>query len=138
MQEKEEKTDREQVMDMIGDMGVMAREEEVVDVVRMGKKEGFGLARPIIVGFKSEYDKWTVLKNKSDLREMNMYKKFFLEQDVSREEREKRREDFRNGEQNERREEKYREEKLTVKMVWKNVRKIRTRQKQMELQEWMN
>ena len=34
MQEKEEKTDREQVLDMIGDMGVRVREEEVVDVVR--------------------------------------------------------------------------------------------------------
>ena len=33
-----------------------------------------------------------MLRNKSDLREMNVYKKFFLEQDVSREEREKRRE----------------------------------------------
>ena len=34
---------------MIGDMGVRVREEEVVDVVRMRKKEGVGLARPIIV-----------------------------------------------------------------------------------------
>ena len=32
MQEKEEKTDREQVLNMIGDMGVRVREEEVVDV----------------------------------------------------------------------------------------------------------
>ena len=30
-------------------------------VVRMRKKEGVELARPIIVEFKSEYDKWTVL-----------------------------------------------------------------------------
>ena len=64
MQEKEEKTDREQVMDMIGDMGVRVREDEEVDLVRMRKKEGDGLARPIIVEFKSEYDKWTVLSNK--------------------------------------------------------------------------
>ena len=33
--------------------------------------------------------------------------------------------------------EKCREEKLTGKVVWKNVRKIRTREKQMELKEWM-
>ena len=33
--------------------------------------------------------------------------------------------------------EKWREEKLTVKVVWKNVRKIHTRDKQMELKEWM-
>ena len=57
MQGNEEKTDKEQVMDMIGDMGVRVREEEVVDVVRMRKKEGVGLTRPIIVEFKSEYDK---------------------------------------------------------------------------------
>ena len=38
----------------------------------------------------TEYDKWTVLRNKSDLREMNEYRSVFLEQDVSREEREKR------------------------------------------------
>ena len=77
MQEKEEKSDREQVMDMIGDMGVRVRDEEVVDVVRLRKKEGVGLARPIIVEFKGEYDKWTVLRNKSDLREMNVNKKGF-------------------------------------------------------------
>ena len=57
MQEKEEKTDKEQVMDMIGDMGVRVREKEVVDVVIMRKKEGDGLARQIIVVFKIEYDK---------------------------------------------------------------------------------
>ena len=77
---------------MIGDMGVRMREEEVVDVVRMRKKEGVGLTIPFIVEFKSEYDKWTVLRNKSDLREMNVYNNIVLEQDVSREEREKRRE----------------------------------------------
>ena len=40
MQEKEEKTDREQVLDMIGDMGGRVREEEVVDVVRINEEEG--------------------------------------------------------------------------------------------------
>ena len=42
MQDKEEKTDREQVLDMIGDMGVTvrAREEEVVDVVRRRSRVG--------------------------------------------------------------------------------------------------
>ena len=34
MQGKKEKSGKEQVMDMIGDMGVRLREEEVVDVVR--------------------------------------------------------------------------------------------------------
>ena len=41
---------------------VFNREEEVVDVVRMRKKKGEGLARSISVELKSEYDKWTVLK----------------------------------------------------------------------------
>ena len=77
MQDKEEKTDREQVMDMIGDMGVRVRDEEVEDVVRMRKKEGDGLGKSIIVEFRSKYDKWTVLSNKSDLSEINVYKKFF-------------------------------------------------------------
>ena len=45
--------------------------------------------------------------------------------------------EFRNGKQNGRREGKGRVEKLTVKVVWKNVRKIRTREKQIELEEWM-
>ena len=45
--------------------------------------------------------------------------------------------EFRNGKQNGRREEKCTEEKLTVKVLWKNVKKICTREKQMELEEWM-
>ena len=46
--------------------------------------------------------------------------------------------EFMNGKQNGRREGKGREEKLTVKVVCKNVRKIHTREKQMELEEWMS
>ena len=60
-------------------------------MVRLRKKEGDGLTRPVIVEFKGDYEKWTVIRNKSDFREMNLHKKF-LEQDMSREEREKRRE----------------------------------------------
>ena len=45
----------------------------------------------LLLRFWTEYDKWTVLRNKSDLREMTDYRSVFLEQDVSREEREKRR-----------------------------------------------
>ena len=71
-------------------MGVRVRDEEIVDVVRMRKKDEGGSIRPIIVEFRTEYDKWTVLRNKSDLWEMNEYRTVFLEQDVSREERERR------------------------------------------------
>ena len=91
LKEKKEKNDRDRVIEMIGDMGVRVREEEIVDVVRMRKKDEGGSIRPIIVEFRTEYDKWTVLRNKSDLREMTEYRSVFLEQDVSREEREKRR-----------------------------------------------
>ena len=91
LKEKREKNDRDRVIEMIGDMGVRVREEEIVDVVRMRKNyEGWSI-RPIIVEFRTEYDKWIVLRNKSDLREMNEYRSVFLEQDVSWEEREKRR-----------------------------------------------
>ena len=87
---KEKKNDRDRVIEMIGDMGVRVREEEIVDV-RMRKTDERGSIRPIIVEFRTEYDKWTVLRNKSDLREMNKYRNVILEQDVSREEIEKRR-----------------------------------------------
>ena len=36
-----------------------------------------GLIRLIMVEFRTKYDKWTVLRNKSDLREMNEYKNVF-------------------------------------------------------------
>ena len=48
---KEEKNDREQVVEMIENMGVRAR-EEIIDVVRM--KEGEELIKPIFVEFQSE------------------------------------------------------------------------------------
>ena len=124
-------------MDMIRDIGVRVGEEEVVDVVSMRKKEGVGLARPIIVEFKSEYDKWTVLRNKADLWEINVYKKFFragcVERGTGEASGKSSGTESRMGEVRKR----CREEKLTVKVVWNNVRKIRTREKQMELEEWM-
>ena len=72
-------------------MGVRIRSEDVADIIRMRKKDGDETVKPVIIEFKSEYDKWMVLINKADLREMEEYKNF-LEQDLSREEREKRRE----------------------------------------------
>ena len=81
--EKREKNDRYRVIEMIGDMGVRVREEVIVDVVRMRKKDEGRSIRPIIVEFRTEYDKW--FRNKSDLWEMNEYR-HVLEQDVSMEE----------------------------------------------------
>ena len=88
MDKSERKNDREQVLDMIDRMGVNVRKEDVKDVIRMRDRDGSsGVARPLIVEFKSEYDKWTVLRNKSDLRGMNEYRRVFLELDRTKEER---------------------------------------------------
>ena len=69
LKEKRGKNDRYRVIEMIGDMGVRVREEDIVDVVRMRKKDEGGSIRPIIAEFRTEYDKWTVLRKKSNLRE---------------------------------------------------------------------
>ena len=53
------------------------REDRLVDVVRMRKNDGDGLARPIIEKFKSEYDEWTVLRNKSDLGSFTLVFTYF-------------------------------------------------------------
>ena len=34
-------------------------------------------AKPVIIDFKSEYDKWMVLRYKADFRETEEYKSFF-------------------------------------------------------------
>ena len=46
------------------------------------------IIRPIIVEFRSEYDKWTVMRMKAKLRECEEYRSVFLEMNLSREERE--------------------------------------------------
>ena len=40
----------------------------------MRKKEGDEAMKTVIVKLKGEYDKWTVLRNKADLREIEEYK----------------------------------------------------------------
>ena len=75
---KRKKYHREQVVEMIGDMGVRVREEEIVDGVRMRNKDEGGVIRPITVEFRADCDKWTVLRNKADSREMNEYRNVFL------------------------------------------------------------
>ena len=77
LKEKKEKNDRDRVIEMIGDMGVRVREKEIVDIVRMRKNDEGGSIRLIMVEFRTKYDKWTVLRNKSDLREMNEYRNVF-------------------------------------------------------------
>ena len=57
--------------------------DDVVDVVQLRQKENGPIIRPIIVEFRSEYDKWTVMRMKCE-----EYRSVFLEMDLSREERE--------------------------------------------------
>ena len=54
------------------------KKEEIVDMVQMRKNDEGGSIRPIIVEFRTEYDKWTMLRNKSDLQEMNEYRSVFF------------------------------------------------------------
>ena len=49
----------------------------MADITRMRKKDGDEVVKPVIIEFKSEYDKWMVLRNKADLREMEEYNSFF-------------------------------------------------------------
>ena len=77
LKQSDVKNDKVVVMDMFERMGVRIRSENVSDIIRMRKKEGDETVKPVIVEFKSEYDKWTVLRNKADLREIEEYKSFF-------------------------------------------------------------
>ena len=73
------------VKDVFGKMGVGQSCD--VDVVLLRQKENGPIIRPIIVEFRSEYDKWTVIRMKAKLRECEEYRSVFLEMDLSREER---------------------------------------------------
>ena len=88
LKNKTGKSDVECVKDVFGKMGAGQGSNDVVDVVRLGQKENSPIIRPIIVEFRSEYDKWTVMRMKAKLRECEEYRSVFLEMDLSREERE--------------------------------------------------
>ena len=51
--------------------------DDVVDVVRLRQKENGPIIRSIIVEFRSEYDKWTVMRMKAKLRECEEYRSVF-------------------------------------------------------------
>ena len=107
----------------------------------MRKKDKGGSIRPIIVELKTEYDKWTVLRNTSDLREINEYRNVFRAGCIEgRKRKEANNDSGKEGGMGAERGEgsnknKCGKEKSSVKLVWKNVRKIRTREKQLEV--WM-
>ena len=96
MKESKEESDKEQVNEIIEILGRNVKSENVSDVIRM-RPTGEATAnqvRPVIVEFKSEYDKWQFLRNKKDLKESDKYKRGFLDIDMSKEEREIRKEKF--------------------------------------------
>ena len=56
LKQSDVKNDKVVVMDMFERMGVRSRSEDVLDIIRMRKKEGDETVKPVIVEFKSEYD----------------------------------------------------------------------------------
>ena len=72
---KQSDVTNDKVVDMVmfERMGVKICSEDVLDIIRMRKKECDETVKPVIVEFKSEYDKWTVLRNKADLRGIEGY-----------------------------------------------------------------
>lgn len=91
LEEVNDCSDRVQVEDIMGELGVDAGLVKVVDVERMRKKGGEtgedNKVRPVIVEFRSSHDKWLVLENKQQLKNMVKYKRVFLEADRTKEER---------------------------------------------------
>ena len=87
LKNKTGKSDVESVKDVFGKMGAGQSCDDVVDVVQLRQKENGPIIRQIIVEFRSEYDKWTVMRMKAKLRECEEYRSV-LEMDLSREKRE--------------------------------------------------
>ena len=85
LNKKEGKSDVECVKNAVEKMGAHQSCDNVVNVVieTEGKRP---IVRPIILDFRSEYDKWTVIKMKTKLREYDEYRSV-LEMDLSRKER---------------------------------------------------
>ena len=143
LKNKTGKSDVECVKDVFGKMGAGQSCDDVVDVVRLRQKENGPIIRPIIVEFRSEYDKWTVMRMKAKLRECEEYRSVFF-RDGSVEGRERGKEGKSN--EAERRENTEREatgvngmatEKRSIAVVWKNVRKMRSRERQSEIMDWI-
>ena len=67
LKKKEEKSDVECVKDVFEKMGAHQSCDDVVNVTRLRQREDGPIIRPIIVELKSEYDKWTVMTEKTKL-----------------------------------------------------------------------
>ena len=142
LKNKTGKSEVECVKDVFGKMGAGQRFHDIVDVVRLRQKENGPIIRPIIVEFRSEYDKWTVVRMKAKLRECEEYRSVFRDGSVEGRERGK------EGKNNEakRRDNTEREEtgvnsmvteKRSLAVVWNNVRKMRSRERQSEIMDWI-
>ena len=62
---------------MLERMGVIVRSENLAYIIRMRMNDGDEAVKPVIMEFKSECDKWMVMRNKTDLKEMEEYTSFF-------------------------------------------------------------
>ena len=72
----------------------------MADIIRMRNKDGDETVKPVIIEFKSEYDKRMVLRNKAELRDTEEYTSFFLNR-ICREGKERRGErEYKRGKQN--------------------------------------
>ena len=87
LKNKTGKSDVECVKDVFGKMGAGQSCDDVVDVVRLRQKENCPIIRPITVEFRSEYDKWTVMRMKAKLRECEEYRSVFRDGSVEGRER---------------------------------------------------
>ena len=67
------KSDVECVKDVFGKIGACQICDDIVDVVRQRQNENGPIIRPIIGEFRSEYDKWTVMRMKTKLNECEEY-----------------------------------------------------------------
>ena len=63
-------------------MGASQNCDDIVDVVQLRQRENGPISWSIIVEFRSEYDKWTVMRIKTKLRECEEYKRVFREGSV--------------------------------------------------------
>ena len=77
LKNKTGKSDVVCVKDVFGKMGSGQSCDGVVDVVRLRQKENGSIIRPILVEFKSEYDKWTVMRMRAKLIECEEYRRVF-------------------------------------------------------------
>ena len=77
LKNKTGKSDVEYVKYVFGKTGAGQSCDYVVGVVRLRQKENCPIIRPIIVEFRSEDDKWTVMRMKAKLRKCEEYRSVF-------------------------------------------------------------